>query len=59
MPLDPRENSTIRRICDKHLKSRKIMTVFRRIFIAFAIYLIIESSVMLNCAVLGNVYTQA
>lgn len=59
MPFKSTPDSMVQRICDNHLHERKLIFTFKKVFFCLAFYLIAESCLMLNCAILGNVYTQA
>lgn len=55
----PSVNSTVLQICDKHLHQRKLLGSWRNVYILLTFYCLTQSLMMLNCAILGNVYNQA
>ena len=59
IPMSPSKDSLMSQICDRHLHSRKIVNLWRNVYIVLSIFLIAQFLMMFNCAVLGDVYTQS
>ena len=59
IPLKPSATSTVIQICDKHLHQRKLVQAWRKVYMLLSLFLVVQSLMMLNCAILGDVYTQA
>lgn len=55
----PAPKSTVLQLCDKHLHSRKLLQAWRNVYVLLTLFCLTQSLMMLNCAVLGDVYNQA
>ena len=55
----PTENSLMIKISDKYQGHRKQTQMLRKVYLIIGIYLWMQICLMVDCAIIGNVYSQA